>query len=72
MQASAMAGTDFANAAQPRYQIAEELVQDARAVAKKSATEGLQTDLFIPGGDLDWGEGDVRLGFNISRIFGRR
>ena len=35
-------------------------------------TEGLQTDLFIPGGDLDWGEGDVRLGFNISRVFGRR
>ena len=36
-------GTDFAIAAPPGYQIAEELVEEARAVAKKSGSEVLQT-----------------------------
>jgi cytochrome c553 len=27
---------------------------------------------YIPGADLDWGEGDFRLGFNITRTFGLR
>jgi hypothetical protein len=28
---------------------------------------GTHTNLYLPGGDLDWGEGEFRLGFNISR-----
>jgi ornithine carbamoyltransferase len=43
MQAAALAGTDFSIAAPPGYQIAEELVEQARAVAKKSGSEVLQT-----------------------------
>ena len=43
MQAAALAGTDFAIAAPPGYQIPEQLVEEARAVAKKSGSEVLQT-----------------------------
>src|SRR6187549_3580762 len=43
MQAAALAGTDFAIAAPPGYQIAEELVEEAKAVAKKSGSEVVQT-----------------------------
>jgi len=43
MQAAALAGTDFAIAAPPGYQVPEELVEQARAVAKKSGSEVLQT-----------------------------
>jgi ornithine carbamoyltransferase len=43
MQAAALAGTDFAIAAPPGYQIAEELVEEARATAKKSGSQVLQT-----------------------------
>ena len=32
-------------------------------------TQGAHTDLYAPGGDLDLGDGDFRLGFNISRTF---
>jgi hypothetical protein len=31
--------------------------------------QGTHTDLYSPGGDLDPGEGEFRLGFNISRTF---
>ncbi|MGH9749336.1 MAG: DUF5777 family beta-barrel protein [Candidatus Polarisedimenticolia bacterium] len=34
-----------------------------------SNTPSAHTDLYAPGGDLEWGEGDFRLGFNISRIY---
>src|SRR6478609_8019639 len=43
MQAAALAGTDFAIAAPAGYQIPEALVEEARAVAKKSGSEVLQT-----------------------------
>jgi len=32
-------------------------------------TQGVHTDLYAPGGDLDVGDGEFRLGFNISRTF---
>ncbi|MBP7147484.1 MAG: hypothetical protein KBD01_08060 [Acidobacteria bacterium] len=32
-------------------------------------TTGAHTDLYAPGGDLDWGDGQFRIGFNISRTF---
>jgi hypothetical protein len=32
-------------------------------------TQGVHTDLYAPGGDLDVGAGDYRLGFNISRTW---
>jgi hypothetical protein len=32
-------------------------------------TAGSHTDLYVPGGDLEWRDGDFRLGFNISRTF---
>jgi Membrane bound beta barrel domain (DUF5777) len=35
-------------------------------------TSGIQTDLYAPGGDLDFGGGDYRLGFNISRTWSLR
>ena len=31
--------------------------------------EGTHTDLYAPGGDLDPGDGDFRIGFNISRTY---
>jgi hypothetical protein len=31
--------------------------------------EGAHTDLYAPGGDLDPGDGDFRLGFNVSRTY---
>ena len=34
-----------------------------------SNSPGLHTDLYAPGGDLDFAEGDFRIGFNISRLF---
>jgi mono/diheme cytochrome c family protein len=34
-------------------------------------TSGAHTDQYAPGGDLDWSEGDFRLGFNITRTFDR-
>ena len=34
-------------------------------------TEGIHTDLYAPGGDLDFGDGDFRLGFSITRVYGR-
>ena len=34
-----------------------------------SNTPGEHTDLFAPGGDLDFERGYFRLGFNISRNF---
>jgi ornithine carbamoyltransferase len=43
MQAAALAGTDFAIAAPLGYQIPEAIVEEARAVAKKSGSEVLQT-----------------------------
>ncbi len=43
MQAAAIAGTDFAIAAPPGYQIKDELVEAARAVAKKSGSEVVVT-----------------------------
>ncbi len=43
MQAAALAGTDFAIAAPAGYQIPEQIVEEARAVAKKSGSEVLQT-----------------------------
>ena len=33
-------------------------------------TAGTHTDLYLPGGDLDWGDGDFRIGFNLSRTWG--
>jgi len=33
-------------------------------------TAGTHADLYAPGGDLDWGERDFRLGFNIAVNFG--
>ncbi|HEU4402752.1 MAG TPA: DUF5777 family beta-barrel protein [Candidatus Polarisedimenticolia bacterium] len=35
-------------------------------------TPGTHTDLYAPGGDLDPGAGDFRLGFNISRTYATR
>jgi hypothetical protein len=35
-------------------------------------TSGEHTDLFAPGGDLDFERGYFRLGFNISRTFAAR
>jgi len=32
-------------------------------------TSGTHTDLYLPGGDLDWGDGDFRIGFNLSRTW---
>ena len=32
-------------------------------------SRGTQTDLYLPGGDLDWRKNQFRLGFNISRTF---
>jgi len=43
MQAAALAGTDFAIAAPAGYQIPEQVLEEARAVAKKSGSEVLQT-----------------------------
>ena len=34
-----------------------------------SNTRGAHVDLYAPGGDLDWSDGDFRLGFNLSRTF---
>lgn len=34
-----------------------------------SNTPATHTDLYAPGGDLEWERGDFRLGFNISRTF---
>ncbi len=34
-------------------------------------TNGTHTSLYAPGGELDWGEGEFRLGFNIVRTFDR-
>lgn len=31
--------------------------------------QNTHTDLYAPGGDLDWDGGDFRIGFNISRTF---
>lgn len=44
-------------------------VATARHVFQMLATNtrGSHTDLYSPGGDLDVGDGDIRLGFNISR-----
>jgi hypothetical protein len=33
-------------------------------------TTGTHPDLYLPGGDLDWGDGDFRIGFNLSRTWG--
>lgn len=33
-------------------------------------TPATHVDLYAPGGDLDWDEGDFRLGFNITRTYG--
>jgi hypothetical protein len=33
-------------------------------------TQGVHTDLYAPGGDLEVGAGEYRLGFNISRTWG--
>jgi len=35
-------------------------------------TTGAHPDLYLPGGDLDWGAGDFRIGFNISRSWALR
>jgi hypothetical protein len=35
-------------------------------------TPDAHTSQYLTGGDLDWGEGDFRLGFNITRSFGLR
>ena len=35
-------------------------------------TRGTHTDLYAPGGDLDFVDGNFRLGFNISRTYGLR
>ena len=32
-------------------------------------TTGAHPDLYLPGGDLDWGDGDFRIGFNLSRTW---
>jgi uncharacterized beta barrel domain-containing protein DUF5777 len=32
-------------------------------------TSGTHPDLYAPGGDLDWRDGDFRIGFNLSRRF---
>jgi hypothetical protein len=32
-------------------------------------TGATHTDLYAPGGDLEWGHGNFRLGFNISRTY---
>ena len=34
-------------------------------------TSGMHGSLYAPGGELDWGEGEFRLGFNIVRTFDR-
>jgi hypothetical protein len=34
-------------------------------------TSGMHTSLYAPGGELDWSEGEFRLGFNIVRTFDR-
>ena len=33
-------------------------------------TTGTHPDLYLPGGDLDWGDADFRIGFNLSRTRG--
>ena len=40
---------------------------DFQVVLSNSA--GITTDLYLPGGDLDAGRGNLRLGFSISRLF---
>ena len=34
-------------------------------------TSGIHASLYAPGGELDWGDGEFRLGFNIVRTFDR-
>jgi hypothetical protein len=34
-------------------------------------TSGMHASLYAPGGELDWGDGEFRLGFNIVRTFDR-
>jgi len=68
MQAAALAGTDFAIAAPAGYRIREELVEEARALAKKSGSEvvvttdpeeavreadAVYTDVWVSMGDSD-------------------
>jgi hypothetical protein len=49
-------------------------IRTARHVFQLVATNtrGMQTPIYLPGGDLDWLDGDFRLGFNLTRFFGVR
>jgi hypothetical protein len=49
-------------------------IRTARHVFQLVATNtrGMQTSIYLPGGDLDWAAGDFRLGFNLTRFFSVR
>jgi hypothetical protein len=49
-------------------------IRTARHVFQIAATNtrGAGTSLYLPGGDLDWGTGEFRLGFNLTRYFSIR